>query len=190
MSAARDSHKTLVDGRFARDPSRGLRKRHERAIDLLAIEGGDNPRTVQRPNPQVYIWCPRAQPLYQRDQNGENGEIGTADRESMRFVGIEPTGRRKHGARAVENIGNDWRQGAGASGGFDAFGVTHEQRVAEHDAQSTQCVARSRLRQAKPFGRTSNMALDEQLLKYDQQIQVGAWMIDFIHQVEEYYELD
>jgi hypothetical protein len=31
-------------------------------------------------------------------------------------------------------------------------------------------VARSRLRQAEPFGRTSNMALDEQLLKHDQQI--------------------
>jgi hypothetical protein len=44
-------------------------------------------------------------------------------------------------------------------------------------------VARSRLRQAKPFGRTSNMALDEQLLKHDQQIQVGASMIDFFHQV-------
>jgi hypothetical protein len=48
--------------------------------------------------------------------------------------------------------------------------VTHEQRIAEHYAESTECVARSRLRQAKPFGRTSNMALDEQLLKHDQQI--------------------
>jgi hypothetical protein len=61
--------------------------------------------------------------------------------------------------------------------------VTHEQRIAEHYAESTECVARSRLRQAKPFGRTSNMALDEQLLKHDQQIQVGASMIDLLHQV-------
>jgi hypothetical protein len=101
----------------------------------------------------------------------------------MRFVGIERTGRCKHGVRAVENIGNDWGQGMRATGRFDAFGVTHEQRIAEHDAESTECVARSRLRQAKPFGRTSNMALDEQLLKHDQQIQVGASMIDFFHQV-------
>jgi hypothetical protein len=48
--------------------------------------------------------------------------------------------------------------------------VTHEQRIAEHYAEPTKCVARSRLRQAEPFGRTSNMALDEQLLKHDQQI--------------------
>jgi len=183
MSTARDSHKTLLDGGFTRDPSWGLRKRHERAIDLLAIEGGDNASTVQRPNPQVYFWRRRTQPLYQRDQDGENGEIGTADREGMRFVGIERTGRCKHGVRAVENIGNDWGQGVRATGRFDAFGVTHEQRIAEHDAESTECVARSRLRQAKPFGRTSNMALDEQLLKHDQQIQVGASMIDFFHQV-------
>jgi hypothetical protein len=68
--------------------------------------------------------------------------------------------------------------------------VTHEQRIAEHYAESTECVARSRLRQAKPFGRTSNMALDEQLLKHDQQIQVSGAMIDFLHRVEEYHEFD
>jgi hypothetical protein len=68
--------------------------------------------------------------------------------------------------------------------------MTHEQRIAEHCAEATECVARSRLRQAKAFRRTSNMALDEQLLKYDQQIQVGASMIDFFHRVGEYYEFD
>src|SRR6187200_486362 len=50
---------------------------------------------------------------------------GTNDREGMRFVGIEPTGRCKHGVRAVENIGNDWGQGVCTRGRFDAFGVTH-----------------------------------------------------------------
>jgi hypothetical protein len=68
--------------------------------------------------------------------------------------------------------------------------MTHEQRIAEHYAESTECVARSRLRQAKPLGCTPNMALDKQLLKHDQQIQVGASVIDFFHQVKEYYELD
>jgi hypothetical protein len=74
--------------------------------------------------------------------------------------------------QAWSSRGREYRQrlgpGVRASGGFDAFGMTYEQRIAEHCAESTECVARSRLCQAKPLGRTSNMALDEQLLKHDQ----------------------
>jgi len=51
-------------------------------------------------------------------------------------------------------------------------------------------MACSRLRQVKPLGRSSNMALRQQPLKHDQQVEVGTPEIDFLHRVGEYYKLD
>jgi hypothetical protein len=46
------------------------------------------------------------------------------------------------------------------------------------------------LGQVKPLGCTSNMALGQQSLKYDQQVEVGTSEINFVHRVNKYYELD
>jgi hypothetical protein len=62
--------------------------------------------------------------------------------------------------------------------------------VVEHCPESAKCVARSRLRQVKPLGRTSNVALGQQHLKYHQQVEVGSPKIDLLHRFREYYELD
>jgi len=59
-------------------------------------------------------------------------------------------------------------------GRFNAFGMPHKQRIVKHRPEPSECVARSRLRQVKPLGRTSNMALRQQSLKDDQQVEVGT----------------
>jgi hypothetical protein len=68
--------------------------------------------------------------------------------------------------------------------------MPHEQWIVEHRSESTKGVARSRLRQVKPLGRASNMALRQQPLKHDQQVEVGTPKINFLHRVNKYYELD
>src|SRR5215510_240267 len=66
MPAARNSDEAFFDGGFTRDASRRLHKRNERAVDLLSVKGGDNPRAIGRP---IYSWCRCTQPFSQRNQS-------------------------------------------------------------------------------------------------------------------------
>jgi len=190
MVAACNSYEGFFDEGLARDASRRFHKWHERAIDLLPVKGGDNASSIQRPNSQVYFWCRCTQPFYQRVQHGEQSKVGTADGEGVWLVRVESTRRSKQCVCALEDVGNGGGQGKRTRGRLNALGVPHEQWIVEHCSEPTKCVARSRLRNVKPLGRTSNMALRQQSLKDHQQVEVGAPKINFFHRVNKYYELD
>jgi hypothetical protein len=51
-------------------------------------------------------------------------------------------------------------------------------------------VAHGRLRKIQPLCRPSNVTFRQKHLKYEQQVEVRAAEINFIHGVKEYYELD
>ena len=179
MLAARNSDEGFFDGGLARDASRRFHKWHERAVDFLSVKGGDDASTIHRPNSQIYSWRRCAQSLYQRNQHGEDAEVCTANGEGVRLARVESGRRFEQRVCAVEDVSNGGSQGKRPRCRFDTFGMPHEQWIVEHCSEPTKCMACSRLRQVKPLGRSSNMALRQQPLKHDQQVEVGTPKIDF-----------
>jgi len=98
--------------------------------------------------------------------------------------------RNEHRLCAVQDVGDRGSEREGTRRRLDPFRMADEQRVLEQVPKPAQCVTCGRLGERQPLCGAADMALTEEHLEHDQQVQIGATKINLVHQPQSYYELD
>jgi hypothetical protein len=114
--------------------------------------------------------------LLQRRQQHQLDRIGHADAKALPGLGrIEMPPALEHLAQ-LGQLGDERRRLAKAGrGGAHQLAVTHEQRIAQLLAQTTQRVAHRRRRQGQGLGRAGQVLLAVDHLEHPQQVEIHGF---------------
>ncbi len=144
-------------------------------VDLTALQLPRHARRHGLHHGQPRVRRRGTQPGQRRQQDGRLGIVGRGNAPGGGRLGrIERPSWRHCTAQRFKRLAQRLAQFIGARGGPHAALRGHQQRVVERFAQLGELHAHRGLRQVQPLGRTRDIALGQQRVERDQQVEVKA----------------